>query len=150
MAMTETAQLEKFTMRGTPLLSSGRTMAALAESGGLRLHVKVYAEGGENSLHAHDKEEHAFFVLAGEATFTGADGATIVVAPYEGMMVPKDAYYMFHSSGAENLVLLRIASAVPTELTEEDVAPMTRHSIDGGVIKNAGEPVIAPGQFFGI
>ena len=150
MAMTDTAQLEKFTMRGAPLLASGRTMAPLAEAGGLRLHVKVYAEGGENSLHAHDKEEHAFFVLAGQATFTGADGTTMTVGPYEGMMVPKDAYYMFHSSGSENLVLLRIASAVAGDPNGEDLGPMTRHAIDGGVIKNAGAPVIAPGQFFGI
>jgi mannose-6-phosphate isomerase-like protein (cupin superfamily) len=152
MSLTETAQLEKFTLRGTQLLTSGRAMAPLASSGGLRLNVKVYAEGGENSLHAHDREEHAFFVLAGEATFTDAEGTPTVLQPYEGMMVPKDAYYMFQSSGAENLVLLRIASDVPGALPPDapTAAGMARHSIDGGAIKNAGVPVPAPGRFFGV
>ena len=85
---------QAFSMRGTPLLSAGRIMSELAIAEQLRLHVKVYAEGGENSLHSHHFEDHAFFILAGEATFTGEDGSTTVVGPCDGMMIPRNAAYL--------------------------------------------------------
>lgn len=146
MTDTQVAGLEKFSMRGVQLLEHGRTMNLLSSAGQLNLHVKVYAEGGENSLHAHKHEDHAFFVLAGRATFTAEDGSKTEVLPYEGMMVPRHAYYSFMSSGEENLVILRISSAdqVP------EGRPETRHSIDGGPIKNAGTPVPATGKLFGV
>src|SRR5262249_952758 len=111
-------------------------------------HVKVYAEGGENGLHAHDHEEHAFFVLAGRATFTAEDGSETELLPFEGMVVPKHAYYCFTSSGDENLVMLRVAArdVVP----EGSTGAEARRSFDGGAIKNAGEPLPALGQYFGL
>jgi len=78
----------------------------------LWLRLKVYASGGENGLHAHEKEDHAFFVLQGEATFhIGEDEEEVRVGPFEGMMVPKGALYRFASSGPGNLVMLRSGGA---------------------------------------
>jgi mannose-6-phosphate isomerase-like protein (cupin superfamily) len=146
--MIGNSQLQKFTMRGTQLLSSGRTTECLVRSGGLGLHAKVYAEGGENSLHAHDGEDHAFFVLAGTATFTAEDGAEIALNAFEGIVVPKGVYYKFQSSGEENLVLLRMSSASDNPDARNLTDALDRHSIDGKPIKNAGEPVPAIGKFF--
>lgn len=150
MSDIDVRQLEKFSMRGTQLLSAGRTMELLSQSGNLTIHAKVYAEGGENSLHAHDTEDHAFFVLAGEATFTAADGSTIVLQPYEGMTVPSGVFYTFLSSGEENLVLLRVSARCDDGGNPEVSPSGIRHAIDGGEIRNAGEPVAAAGRQFGL
>lgn len=147
MTDTQVARLEKFSMRGVQLLEHGQTMAVLSQAGQLILHVKVYAQGGENSLHAHEHEDHAFFVLAGRATFTGEDGSKTELLPYEGIMVPRHAYYSFMSSGDENLVLLRVSSG---NQVPEGQPQIHRHGIDGGPIKSAGEAVPAAGEFFGV
>ena len=64
-----------FSVRGTPLLSAGNTHTLLAAAPALWAHVKVYAEGGENGVHAHADEDHLFLVLDGEATFVDAEGS---------------------------------------------------------------------------
>lgn len=97
-----------FTVRGTPLLSSGQTMALLARTPRFWVHSKVYAGGGENGMHAHADEDHMFFILAGEATFTHPDGTKNVVHANDGLMLPRGAAYSFQSTGDTNLVLLRI------------------------------------------
>lgn len=48
-----TAKIQKFSMRGKPLLASGTSFDALATAENLWLAVKVYSRGGENELHAH-------------------------------------------------------------------------------------------------
>ncbi len=53
----------------TPLLSAGRTNTPVAGTDLLKVRVKVYAEGGENGLHAHFDEDHSFIILQGQATF---------------------------------------------------------------------------------
>ncbi len=50
----------------------------LATAENLWISLKVYASGGENALHFHGGEEHAFIVLQGKATFTFGDGRTAV------------------------------------------------------------------------
>src|SRR5579862_1006961 len=85
------------------LLDQGRTMDLLAKTDLMWAHIKVYAEGGENGLHTHDHEDHYFFVLAGEATFhTGVEETKRKVEKYQGILVPKGAFYRFESSGDEN------------------------------------------------
>lgn len=64
MTTIETPRAEVFTLK-TPLLSKGRTNKVLAATDLLKLRVKVYAEGGENALHTHKDEDHAFVVLGG-------------------------------------------------------------------------------------
>src|SRR5947209_4529213 len=90
----------------TPLLSVGRTTNMVAQGDLLHVAIKVYAEGGENALHAHASDDHLHFVLDGEATFYDEDGKTTVVHKNEGMFLPKGAYYYFHSSGESNLVMI--------------------------------------------
>ena len=100
----------KFVAHGQPLLAEGNTMDLLARAPGLWAHLKVYADGGENALHAHGAEDHLFFVLDGSATFTDGNGIETVVGRYEGMVVPRDALYMFRCSGEGNLVMIRIGA----------------------------------------
>jgi mannose-6-phosphate isomerase-like protein (cupin superfamily) len=113
--MTDTG-LQVFSVRDTPLLSSGSTMEMVARAPGLWMHVKVYADGGENGLHCHPKEDHLFFVLQGEATFFDADGDQRVVGTNEGVVVPRGTLYSFQATGASNLVLLRVGSPTDSAL----------------------------------
>ena len=94
----------------TPLLSAGQTNTPVAGTDLLKVRVKVYAEGGENALHAHFDEDHSFVVLQGQATFHDDAGNTNVVKKYEGILLPKGSYYYFQSTGNENLVLLRVGA----------------------------------------
>jgi mannose-6-phosphate isomerase-like protein (cupin superfamily) len=131
----------------TPLLSDGRTNQSLAETDLLKLRIKVYAEGGENGLHAHHDEDHSFVILQGQATFHDEDDNTTVVNKYEGIMLPRGAFYWFQSTGDENLVLLRVGAGRETEGSFRlgpNGRPLTREEnkhIDGTVI---------PGKFFGV
>ncbi len=146
---------QSFTLNGTPLLSAGQTMDLLARGPHLWLHAKVYAAGGENGLHAHPAEDHAFLILAGEATFTDADGAETVVGPHDGMLIPRGTEYRFESSGKENLVMLRVGAGdtkgesvnVPypeVMVTRTGVQPHSAENKTGSV---PGVPL--PGRTFG-
>ena len=66
-----------FSMRNLPLLEQGTTYDPLATAENLWVNIKVYASGGENALHSHGGEDHAFIVLQGKATFTFGDGRTV-------------------------------------------------------------------------
>jgi quercetin dioxygenase-like cupin family protein len=101
----------KFTMRGLPLLLEGASFDALANSENLWLSAKVYSSGGENALHIHTLEDHAFVVLKGKATFYFADGSQQEAIEFEGVMIPKGIAYRFEADEAENLVLLRVGAA---------------------------------------
>lgn len=105
-----------FVVHDTPVLSAGNVQTLLAMAPGLWAHVKVYAEGGENGLHAHPREDHLFFVLAGEATFFGPTGEAKVVGPCEGMLLPRGTLYSFRSTGDRNLVMLRVGAPTDTAL----------------------------------
>jgi mannose-6-phosphate isomerase-like protein (cupin superfamily) len=97
-----------FSMRNLPLLEQGTSYDPLATAENLWVNIKVYASGGENALHAHGGEDHAFIVLQGKATFTFGDGRTSIVGKYEGVMIPKNVQYKFEADECENLVLLRV------------------------------------------
>lgn len=97
-----------FSMRNMPLLEQGTTYDPLATAENLWVSIKVYASGGENALHAHGGEDHAFIVLQGKANFTFGDGRTSVVGRNEGVMIPKNVQYKFEADEAENLVMLRV------------------------------------------
>ena len=101
----------KFSMRGLPLLAQGTANFPQATVENLWLSAKVYASGGENALHAHMVEDHAFVVLQGRATFYFGDGSSCEVLPFEGVMLPKGVQYKFEAAEEENLVLLRIGGA---------------------------------------
>jgi len=137
-----------FTFLGTPLLASGRFGSVLADGGQLEVRCKIYAEGGENATHTHLKQDHLFFVLGGQATFTiGRDaGQEIIARPFEGLLVPRGAYYRLLNSGDENLVMLRVSTGPddPDARMGPDDAPLPGHSP-----KNKHEPpVFSPGRTF--
>ena len=114
----------KFSMRGLPLLSEGASFDALATAENLWLSVKVYSSGGENALHVHTVEDHAFVALQGRGTFHFGDGSTTEVLQYEGVMIPKGVSYRFQADEKENLVLLRIGAA---QRKTEGIAELQRH-----------------------
>lgn len=107
----EDGRATRFSANGFPLLSAGSTTDLVARSSSMWVHVKLYAEGGENGLHAHRDEDHVFVVLGGEATFMDEHGAETVVASNDGILIPHGTLYCFRSSGGTNLVMLRIGAA---------------------------------------
>lgn len=101
-----------FSMRDLPLLEQGTTYDPLATAENLWMSMKVYASGGENALHSHGGEDHAFIIMQGKATFTFGDGRTQVVGVHEGVMIPKDVKYKFVADETENLVMMRVGAGV--------------------------------------
>ena len=146
---TETKyEMKTFDIR-TPYLTQGRTTKIVAETESLDVTVKVYAQGGENAMHHHPVEEHAFIVLEGEATFhLETDDNIAVVGPYEGVVIPRGCNYWFLSSGDRNLVMIRVGSWVGPK-SHDRIAP-DGHPIPGDSEENKSVPRIeAPGPGFG-
>jgi mannose-6-phosphate isomerase-like protein (cupin superfamily) len=134
-----TTQPERFTIR-TPYLMEGRSNTTVARTDQLTVRVKVYAEGGENALHAHQREDHAFVVLEGEATFYDAEGRATVIGPHDGIMLPHGNSYRFESTGDRNLVLLRVGSGKPTE--GNDRVDATGAALPGASPRNHARPAV--------
>jgi mannose-6-phosphate isomerase-like protein (cupin superfamily) len=153
-----------FSMRNLPLLEQGTTYDPLATAENLWVNLKVYASGGENALHSHGGEDHAFVVLQGKATFAFGDGSTSVVGKYEGVMIPKNGLYKFEADQAENLVMLRVGGGVRTSAGLTDLTPfgtpkdvVQKTSFAGGEVKQgdaakngetAKKRVYAKGKYF--
>lgn len=136
-----------FSLRNTPLLEQGTTYDPLATAENLWVNLKVYASGGENALHSHGGEDHAFIILQGKATFTFGDGRTQVVGKYEGVMLPKNAKYKFEADEAENLVMLRVGGGVRTETGLANLTPfgtpkdvVAKTSFADGQVKIGNDP----------
>lgn len=157
-----TQELHTFSIRDTPLLRSGSTMKLVTRAPGLWMHIKVYADGGENGLHTHPNEDHMFFVLQGKATFVDLNGREKTVGVNEGVTVPRGAAYAFRASGAENLVLLRIGSSPDHALAADSPeypgvpkASLIRKHVDGADFrgsspenKTGSEPGVFSGDKF--
>jgi mannose-6-phosphate isomerase-like protein (cupin superfamily) len=97
------------------LPTKGRGSALLAATDRMWLNLKAYAEGGENTLHAHTNEDHTFIVLQGRATFYGPEGEAVTFSRNEGILLPRGCRYYFHAEPGEALVLLRIGCVVDTD-----------------------------------
>lgn len=108
----------------TQLLSKGRTDYTLASTDLMSIRIKCYAQGGENVLHTHPAEDHAFIVLAGRAKFFSRDGETAMLERNQGILVSKGWYYKFESCGDEPLVLLRMGA-------QKEKVPSNRIGPDG-------------------
>lgn len=137
------AKAEVFQVR-TPLMKQGRLDTVLAKVPGFELRMKSYAQGGENALHAHVNEDHAFIVLQGKAEFHDQDEHTTVLGRNQGIMIPRGTFYWFISCGDEPLVMLRVGSgsAIPR------IAP-DGHEIDGKSEENKTvEPIILEGSYY--
>ena len=131
-------------------LSAGKSEMLLAQANELELRMKVYAEGGENTLHAHLDHDHSFVVLDGQATFTDSDDNEMVVGKYEGIMLPRGTHYCFCNSGEGNLVILRAGGGrKPKEGWERAIGKTGQATprITPENPKRTGVPI--PGEFFG-
>ena len=144
-----TPKTSTFSIKG-PYLSAGRTNIDLARTDLLWLSFKVNAEGGENAVHAHTNEDHAFVVLEGEVTFFDENGTGKVLGEYEGIMIPKGAHYRYLNTGGRNLFMLRVGAqrdtseGIQTRL-KPDGSPIPADSPDNFHI----DPVAIEGKFFG-
>ena len=96
----------------TPYMEQGRVTQLVAETPNMWIHTKVNAEGGENEIHKHLDEDHAFIVLEGQMSVFDENGNEIKVEKYQGVMIPKGAYYRYHNTGKENLVVIRVGAGV--------------------------------------
>ena len=90
----------------------GRTDTIMAATPMMSVTLKTYAKSGENGLHRHANEDHAFIVLQGAAEFFGARGESRIVMRHEGVMLPSTAYYWFRATGDEPLVMIRVGTRV--------------------------------------
>jgi len=137
-----------FRMR-TQLLDDGRSNTPLAETDNMWARLKVYATGGENTLHAHPNEDHMFIVLAGEATFFGPSGEETRLGRNNGIMLPGGCLYHFRSTAAEPLVLLRVGCAA-----NDRGAHKERVGADGGPLPGKSKankwkaPVYRPNAWY--
>ena len=138
-----------FSIKG-PYLSAGRVNIDLARTDLLWLSLKINAEGGENAVHAHTAEDHSFIVLEGEVTFYDEHGEGKTLGAYEGIMIPKGAYYRYLNTGGRNLFLLRVGAR-----RDAEEGKPSRHKPDGSPILGDdaenfhidGVPI--PGKSFG-
>jgi len=139
----------KFSLK-TPYLEKGRITNLVAETENLWIHTKINAEGGENAIHAHLDEDHSFIVLEGEMTVFDEKGNELVVKQYEGVMIPRGAYYRYLNTGKGNLMVIRVGGGDQKQGGEEmrirpDGKPLPSLSEENHHV----EPVVIPGKFFG-
>jgi mannose-6-phosphate isomerase-like protein (cupin superfamily) len=108
---TEKPKSQKFSLR-TPYMKQGRITQLVAETENMWIHTKINYEGGENEIHCHLDEDHSFIVLEGQMSVFDENGNEQKIEKYQGIMIPKGAYYRYLNTGAENLVVLRVGSGI--------------------------------------
>lgn len=111
-----------FRMR-TQLVDRGNTELPLAVGDNLWIKIKVYAQGGENHLHAHPYQDHSFIVLDGKACFHGPRGERKTLNPNDGIFLPAGSYYWFEQIGKIPLVVLRLGACKPGGHPDTRVMP---------------------------
>jgi mannose-6-phosphate isomerase-like protein (cupin superfamily) len=138
-----------FDLGDSPVLSEGRLDIPIGRSDGFGARVKLYSEGGENATHTHLNEDHVFLVVGGEATFYLGrnEDETVIVGKYQGVFLPKGAYYRFLSSGNENLVMLRVGHQTQAGDGRVDANGEPLSGLSAANNHVDGVPV--PGQTFG-
>jgi len=94
----------------TPVLKKGRSHKVLFRTDLMNIALKCYSEGGENTLHTHPGEDHAFLILEGEATFYDKENNTTVVKKGQGILLPEGWYYRFLNTGGKPLYFLRFGA----------------------------------------
>lgn len=145
----QTPKAQKFSLK-TPYMKQGRVTQLVAETPNMWIHTKINAEGGENEIHTHLDEDHSFIVLEGEMSVFNEKGDEMKLKKYEGVLLPKGAYYRYLNTGDGNLVVLRIGSIVrdkPKQGQATRVTP-TGEEILGGSVENKSVPPIEDNRFF--
>jgi mannose-6-phosphate isomerase-like protein (cupin superfamily) len=148
MATRAIPKAKTFSMK-MPLLSDGRSDRMLCRTESVQIRGKVYAQGGENTLHTHTRQDHSFFILNGQATFHDEDENLTVLGPLEGILLPAGAYYWFQSTGDENLVLLRFAGRFDeAEKIGDDRVDIDGNPFPGDSLANKGGRAVESGLQF--
>ena len=107
----EKPQTKLFSLR-TPYMKQGRITQLVAETENMWIHTKINFEGGENEIHTHLDEDHSFIVLEGQMSVFDENGNELKVDKYQGVMIPKGAYYRYLNTGPENLVVIRVGAGI--------------------------------------
>jgi mannose-6-phosphate isomerase-like protein (cupin superfamily) len=135
----------------TPYMKQGRVTQLVAETENMWIHTKINAEGGENEIHCHRDEDHSFIVLEGEMSVFDETGRELKVEKYQGVMIPKGAYYRYLNTGAGNLVVLRIGAGVKGQAQGGEamrVRPDGQPLLAGSVENKTLPPIEDAGKFF--
>src|ERR671925_1315049 len=147
---TEKPKSQKFSLR-TPYMKQGRITQLVAETENMWIHTKINYEGGENEIHTHLDEDHAFIVLEGQMSVFDEKGNELQIKPYQGVLLPKGAYYRYLNTGNGNLVVLRIGAGVrnkPQAGEPMRVRPDGQEILGGSVENKTLPPIEMPGKFF--
>ncbi len=133
----------------TPYMQQGRVEQVVAQTPNLSIRTKVNHEGGENAIHAHLDEDHSFIVLEGEMTVYDEKGNTWVVKPYQGILLPKGAYYRYHATGSGNMVMLRVSANLRDKPSGPRRVRTDGTELKGYSVENKNlPPIVMPGKFF--
>ena len=146
---SEAPKAELFSLK-TPYMQQGRVTQTVAKTDNMWIAVKINAEGGENEIHKHLNEDHAFIVLEGQMSVFDETGNEIQVKQYQGVMIPKGAYYRYLNTGDGNLVVIRVGAGTKGQ---QQAGQETRLGADGkplvsGTPENRNLPPIESGKFF--
>lgn len=127
----------------------GRTNQLLAASPNLSVVLKTYASGGENELHAHTNEDHAFLVLQGGATFHGPQGESRKVAQHDCVLIPRNSLYWFvEDEDADPLVLVRFGAAIDPSTDVNARVGSDGAAFDGFSEANKEVPIVLGPRWF--
>ena len=107
----EKPHAQVFSLR-TPYMKQGRITQLVAETENMWIHTKINFEGGDNEIHTHLDEDHSFIVLEGRMSVFDENGNEQKIEKYQGIMIPKGAYYRYLNTGSENLVAIRVGAGV--------------------------------------
>src|ERR687891_1854450 len=135
----------------TPYMKQGRITQLVAETANMWIHTKINAEGGENEIHAHLDEDHSFIVLEGEMSVFDEKGNEMKLKQYQGVMIPKGAYYRYLNTGSGNLVVIRVGAGIKGQAQggeEMRVRPDGKPLLAGAVENKNLPPLEIPGKFF--
>ena len=148
--LAKSAKPKLFRMR-SQLLNQGNTELPLAVGDNLWLKIKVYAQGGENHLHAHPYQDHSFIVLDGKACFHGPRGEKKTLRANDGIFLPAGSYYWFEQIGKDPLVVLRLGACKPGGHPDTRVMPDGSWQVRRGraEVFKSKDVVYRKGAFYG-
>lgn len=132
----------------TQLVAEGHTKQRLIRTDMMTVHLHSYgAGGGENGMHAHTQEDHAFVCLQGEALFRGINGVLPPLKKNQMIFLPKGCYYSFSIEGDQPCVLLRFGAGL-AEYGSHRIDPKGEPIVGRATQKGHVEPVLIENAFF--
>jgi mannose-6-phosphate isomerase-like protein (cupin superfamily) len=146
----DTPKAQMFSLK-TPYMQQGRVTQLVAETPNMWIHTKINAEGGENEIHKHLDEDHAFIVLEGQMSVFDEKGNELEIKQYQGVMIPKGAYYRYLNTGEGNLVVLRIGAGIKGQQQggqEMRLGTNGKPLVSGTPENRNLPPIQMPGKFF--